>query len=89
MDKDAPGPQRLPRDLGIVRNAMKVAEVAEMLQVSQRHVYKLVADGEIPFFKVGEALRFDPCLLADWLKDRMSAHPGLPAMEKKLKAKLD
>jgi excisionase family DNA binding protein len=71
-----PGPNRLAGDLHKKQKALTVADVADLLQVSQRHVYKLVQTGEIPHFKIGASVRFDPCLLADWVKARVSAPAG-------------
>jgi len=53
------------------KTAMTVAEVATMLSVSQRLVYQLVSIGEIPHFKVGAAVRFDPKALASWLREKL------------------
>jgi excisionase family DNA binding protein len=39
------------------KSALKVEEVAQILNVSQRLIYQLVAVGEIPHFKVGSAVR--------------------------------
>jgi excisionase family DNA binding protein len=47
--------------------AMTVEDVAALLNVSPRHVYKLVQDGILPHFKVGSSVRFDPDKMADWL----------------------
>ena len=58
------------------RPAMTVAEVAVMLNVSERHIYKLVQDGTLPHFKVGGAVRFDPDRMAKWLEAEMAKHPG-------------
>lgn len=46
--------------IGSRKSALTVAEVAEMLNVSKRLVYQLVSAGEIPHFKVGSAVRFEP-----------------------------
>lgn len=54
--------------LGGRRTAMTVAEVAELLQVSQRHIYQLVQDGHVPHLMIGKAIRFDPDQLGAWLK---------------------
>ena len=37
---------------------MTLREVAEFLKVNERTIYRLVADGRIPGFKVGGAWRF-------------------------------
>jgi excisionase family DNA binding protein len=48
--------------------AMTVEEVAALLHVSERHIYKLVQDGILPHFRVGSSVRFDPEKMADWLE---------------------
>jgi excisionase family DNA binding protein len=48
--------------------ALTVADVAELLNISERQVYKLVAEYRIPCFKIGGSIRFDPCAVAVWLR---------------------
>lgn len=50
------------------KEALDVHEVAELLKVSERHIYELAADGSFPAFRVGKAIRFDPQDVADWLR---------------------
>jgi len=57
------------------RQALLVTDVAELLNVSERHVYKLVAAHRIPCFKVGGSIRFDPFAISAWLRQQMSAAP--------------
>ncbi len=49
-------------------SALKVAEVAEMFGVTQQHIYKMAASGQLPSFRIAGAVRFDPEDLAQWLK---------------------
>lgn len=51
--------------------ALRAGEVAALLGVSERLVYKLASDRRIPAFRVGCALRFDPAALASWLRQQM------------------
>jgi excisionase family DNA binding protein len=55
------------------KSALKVEEVAAILNVSSRLIYQLVAIGEIPHFKVGKVVRFEPKALSDWLRDRLKS----------------
>jgi excisionase family DNA binding protein len=55
------------------KSALKVEEVAQILNVSQRLIYQLVAVGEIPHFKVGSAVRFEPKALSKWLHEKLEA----------------
>ncbi len=52
--------------------ALIVADVAELLNVSERQVYKLVAEHRIPCFKIGGSIRFDPLAVALWLRMKMA-----------------
>ena len=48
--------------------ALNVRQMAELLKVSERHIYELAANGSLPAFRVGKAIRFDPHDVADWLR---------------------
>ena len=60
--------------------ALTVSEVALLLNVSERQVYKLAAEGHIPCFKPGNSIRFDPAAVAAWLRAQKigpaSVHPA-------------
>ena len=57
-------PQRIER----IKRAMTAAEVAKLLCVSPVTVYRMASAGQLPNFKVGTAVRFDPRAVADWLR---------------------
>jgi len=48
---------------------LSVAQVAEYLNVDKFTIYRLVADGQIPAFKVGNQWRFKKKLIERWLKE--------------------
>jgi excisionase family DNA binding protein len=50
--------------------ALTVHEVAELLGVSQKHIYEMTADGTLPAFYVGRSVRLDPQDIADWLRKK-------------------
>ena len=54
MDKHAPA-------------LLTLAEVADRLAVSERHVRRLVFERRIPFIKWGHLLRFDPLDVEAWI----------------------
>ena len=56
------------------RRALVVTDIAELLSISERQVYKLVAAHRIPCFKIGGSIRFDPLAISAWLRQKMS--PG-------------
>jgi len=72
---------RLSKTVRERKTAMTVADVAEILTVSQRQVYKLVEDGKLPSFRLGGAIRFDPHLLANWLYKEIE-EPAFPTLDK-------
>lgn len=56
------------------KDAVKVSELARLLSVTPKHIYKTRAAGRIPgAFWVNRALRFDPQILAEWLKRELRA----------------
>lgn len=55
------------------QEALRVRDLAQVLGVSQQQIYKMAANGEIPSFKVANAVRFDPQETADWLKGKYPA----------------
>jgi len=52
--------------------ALRVCDVARLLSVSERQVYKLAAKHRIPSFKVGNSIRFDALALENWLGQVMA-----------------
>jgi excisionase family DNA binding protein len=55
--------------------AMKVCDLTELLGVDDKHIYRMAARGQLPSFRVGGAVRFDPQEVAKWLK---SKYPPIP-----------
>jgi excisionase family DNA binding protein len=47
---------------------LSTAEVANVLGVAKRHIYRLVSEDRIPYLKWGRLLRFDPAEIAAWLE---------------------
>jgi excisionase family DNA binding protein len=44
---------------GMMSNIVTAKEVGQYLKLSESTIYKLVASGEIPGFKIGDSWRFD------------------------------
>lgn len=62
MSRDNPTePPAAPRPL------MNIAQVAERLAVTVRHVRRLVSDNRIPYIRWGYHLRFDAAEIEDWI----------------------
>jgi excisionase family DNA binding protein len=53
------------------KRALTVEELAGLLCVAIRTLYKEVEDDHIPFFRVRTSIRFDPHRVADWLEMKM------------------
>jgi len=50
--------------------ALKVGELAELTQISERSLYRLIKMGKIPVYQIGIQVRLDPKSTADWLRRR-------------------
>ena len=60
------------------RGALRVNDIAQILDLSEKQIYKMAATGEIPSLRIASSVRFDPHDFAAWLKARSSA-PDLVA----------
>lgn len=49
---------------------LKLNEAAQYLSLSESYIRRLVARGEIPYVKVGRALRFSIASLNRWIEER-------------------
>jgi len=50
--------------------ALMVSEVAAVLRISGRQIYKLVKEHRIPHLRIAGSVRFDPFALAVWLRQK-------------------
>ena len=50
--------------------AMNAEEVARYLGIAVGTVYNKVHDGEIPFFRVGRAVRFRRSVIDSWVEEQ-------------------
>jgi len=51
---------------------LDVNELAERLNISVRHVRRLVAERRVPYLKVGHLVRFDPAAIEAWVDELMA-----------------
>jgi predicted DNA-binding transcriptional regulator AlpA len=51
-------------------SALKVNELAEMLQVTPQHIYRMASSGLIPCFRIEGAIRLDPKEIVNWLRSK-------------------
>jgi len=70
----------LIEELEARHGAMKVCDLTELLGVDDKHIYRMAARGQLPSFRVGSAVRFDPQELAKWLR---SKYPVVPSGSKR------
>jgi excisionase family DNA binding protein len=61
------------------REALRVAEVARILDVSIKKIYRMAANGQIPSLKISNSIRFDPHDIAVWMRSQSNTSP-LPAV---------
>ena len=64
----------LAEQLRARNKALTVEELAGLLCIAVRTLYKEVEDDHIPFFRVRTSIRFDPHQIADWLETKMPSH---------------
>jgi len=57
--------KKIARD---VKGALTAKQLATMLNISPKTVFKLAKAGRIPSFRVGSAVRFDARHIIDWLR---------------------
>jgi excisionase family DNA binding protein len=59
--------KKIARD---VKGALTAKQLAAMLAISPKTVFKLAKAGRIPSFRVGSAVRFDARHIIDWLRNQ-------------------
>ena len=65
------GLRTLPsQESGPLPALVDIEAVAQALGISMRQVRRFVADGQMPFVRVGHLIRFDPDELNDWINAR-------------------
>jgi len=53
-----------------MQHALTVRELISILRVSDQTIYRMIADHTIPFFLVRGSYRFDPKIIAEWLRQQ-------------------
>jgi excisionase family DNA binding protein len=51
-------------------NALTVEELAKLLAVSTKKIYRCTARGELPSFRLGYSIRLDPSVVSRWLRSK-------------------
>ncbi len=57
------------------KEALRVSEVAQILDVSIKKIYRMAAKGQIPSLKISSSIRFDPHDIAAWMRSQSSTNP--------------
>jgi excisionase family DNA binding protein len=60
----------LPDRIERFGHALRASELAELLAISRITVFKMAKTGRIPCFRIGTCVRFDPKVVAAWLRQR-------------------
>ena len=55
---------------GMPEEIFTIREVAEFLRVTERTIYRLAADSQLPAFKVGGSWRFQKAALVHWMNEQ-------------------
>lgn len=70
----------------MVENILTIRDVADLLKINEKTVYKLAADAKIPGFKVGGSWRFDRATITKWIEKGALAANDAPRSGASLKA---
>lgn len=61
------------RAISMLDDIFTIHELAEYLKLNEKTAYRLVANGEIPGFKVGGSWRFRRADILDWTQKQVMA----------------
>ena len=68
---------------------LKLTDVAAMLNVSTKTIYRWIEDGKIPFYRVNKQYRFDQHQLEDWAAGQGRVPQGIRAQSSRPKSLLE
>jgi len=60
----------LADQIAMTGHALTANELAEILAVSRITIFKQAKAGRIPSFRIGTCVRFDPVVVAKWLRSQ-------------------
>ena len=55
------------------QSMLNADELAELLNLSRKHIYRMAKAGRMPSYRIGGAIRFDPATVATWLEEKSIA----------------
>jgi excisionase family DNA binding protein len=56
--------------LRCTKSALSAQELAKILNCTARYILKSAKAGNIPCYRIGGMVRFDPVIVAEWLNTR-------------------
>ena len=59
-------PMSIRERIASFRRGMKARELADILGVSEKTIFRQTQKGLIPSYRVGTAVRYDPKLVTEW-----------------------
>lgn len=62
----------LAEQIAQTHHALTADEVGRLLHLSKVTIFRLARAGRIPTLRIGASVRFDPCAVAKWLRERSS-----------------
>ncbi|HEY3704422.1 MAG TPA: helix-turn-helix domain-containing protein [Terracidiphilus sp.] len=60
----------LPTRIERMDGAMSAPTLARLLGMGRSAVYEMASTGRIPHYRLGSTIRFDPAVVAAWLRQR-------------------
>lgn len=59
-------------DIESSKRALTVRDLAEILSLSEKVLYRLIRQGKLPALRVGTSVRLDPAATAKWIRARVT-----------------
>jgi excisionase family DNA binding protein len=60
----------LPTRIEQCEGALDAVRLGGFLGFKKSTIYEMAADGRIPHYRIGSAVRFDPHIIAEWLRSQ-------------------
>lgn len=64
---------KIANEIEKIDHLLTIDELAALIQFSSKTLYAKVKAGTVPVTRLGGSIRFDPKLIADWLRERTAA----------------
>lgn len=63
----------IAEEIAGLKEALTIEQLARMLNLSPKTLYKQVKSGRLPAYRIGASVRLDPARTAVWLNARITA----------------